>query len=359
MLPLHILLKQLTTLQSLTVERLLQESVSFDSKALLVFNSMMLGQNAEEIKAECHLTDDNYPKYERPIYNCILEIYGVKANTVKDNLLIETYYAVNETVYNNEDEKAKNLERIFHQLKKNQIEQESVDLLLALHKLHLGTPLQAVYSHLYDKYKKIKQANNTAIEIFVGLNKKLTSYLKNRSNDDIARKMILDYKSIRQLNGEAENRSLSTILNVSRLLLASIGNQKQLLKDDNIDEVVLLSNCKNDVDNLPFGVERYFMQNIIMQIEMLQNTEELVSRKEKETKSIKSAHVRFTEPYNFSFPNEVYQQIDKDYKIAAELAAYRNNKKKRSLPKLPFTSSVGRNINSFSFSGDSWSIPST
>jgi hypothetical protein len=94
-----------------------------------------------------------------------------------------------------------------------------------------------------------------------------------------------------------------------------------------------------------------------MQIEMLQNTEELVSYTE--TYSVK-AHVRFTEPYNFSFPMEVYQQIDNDLKVAAELAAYRNNKKKhRLLPKLPFTSSVGRNINSFSFSGGSWSIPST
>lgn len=349
MLPLHILLKQLTTLQSLTVERLLQESVSFDSKVLLVFNSMMLGQNADEIKAECHLTDENYPKYERPIYNCILDLYGIKALSAKDNLLIETYYAVNETVYNNEDEKAKNLERIFHQLKKYQIEQESVDLLLELHKLHLGTPLQAVYSHLYDKYKKIQQANNAAIKVFIGLNKKLASYLKNINNKDLVRKMILDYKLIRQINNEAENSTLSTILNVSKLLLSSIGNQKQLLKENTIDEVALLLNCKDEIENLPFGVERYFLQNIIMQVELLCSKNKIACKDNMN-------HLRFTEAYNFCFPSEVFQQINKDNKVAAELTAFR---KKHSMPQLAFKRAVGRKINSFSFSGDSWSIPST
>ena len=125
-------------------------------------------------------------------------------------------------------------------LKKHNIEQESADLLLALHKLHLGTPLQAVYSHLYDKYKKIRQANNSAFKIFTGLNKKLSSFLKNKNNTDLTRKMISDYKLIRQLNESFENRTLTAILNLSRLMLSAIGQQKQLLREDNITEEELL-----------------------------------------------------------------------------------------------------------------------
>ena len=356
MLPLHTLLNQLSILQCLTVEQLLQKTVSYDSKALLVFNSMMLGQTAEEIKAECHLTDENYPKYERPIYNCILEVYGIKAKSVKDNLLAEAYYAVNETVYSSDEEKAKNLERIFHQLKKNKIEQESADLLLELHKLHLGTPLQAVYSHLYDKYKNIRQANNTAFKIFIGLNKKLSSLLKNRKNEDLARKMILDYKSIRQLNDGSENRTLTAILNLSKLLLSTIGNQKQLLREDSISEEVLLDICKHDIAEMPMGVEQYFLQNILDQIELLQNKEELISYHN--SYQIKSKHIRFTEPNNFNFPSEVYQQIDKDIKIAAKVAAIRSNKRKRTKA-TSFPLAMKYKINSFSFSGGSWSAQST
>lgn len=355
MLPLHTLLNQLTILQSLKVEQLLQSTVSFDSKALLVFNSMLLGQTAEEIKAECHLTDENYPKYERPIYNCILEVYGIKAKSNRDILLTEAYYAVNETVYSSNEEKAKNLERIFHQLKKNNIEQESADLLLALHKLHLGTPLQAVYSHLYEKYKNIRHANNSAFKIFSGLNKKLSSYLKNKNNTDLIKKMIVDYKLIRQLNESSENKTLESILNLSKLMLATLGNQKQLLKEESISEEKLLKICKANVECLPMGVEQYFLKNIVTQIDLLLNKEELISYYSSfENERLQS---KFTEPNNFSFPNEVYQQINKDIKIAEKVAAFQIEKKKRA--KVNFPLAMKYKINSFSFSGDSWSAQST
>ena len=355
MLPLHTLLNQLTILQCLTVEQRLQKTVSFDSKALLVFNSMMLGQTAEEIKAECNLTDENYPKYERPIYNCILEVYGIKAKSYKDNLLTESYYAINETAYSSDEEKAKCLEQVFHQLKKNNIEQESTELLLELHKLHLGTPLQAVYSHLYEKYKNIREANNTAFKLFISLNKKLGSFLKNRNNIDLTRKLILDYKAIRQLNETAENNTLIAILNLCKLMLSTIGNQKQLLKEDNITEDELLKVCKHDIERLPLGVEQYFLQNIVTQIDLLQNKEELVSYNN--SNHIESRHIRFTEPNNFSFPNEVYQQIEKDNKIAARVATLKNRKKKRANASFPLA--MKYKINSFSFSGGSWSTQST
>jgi len=225
---------------------------------------------------------------------------------------------------------------------------------LELHKLHLGTPLQAFYSHLYDKYKKIRQANNSAFKIFIGLNKKLSSFLKNRTNEDLTRKMIMDYKLIRQLNESSENRTLTAVLNLSKLMLSTIGNQKQLLREDNISEQSLLAICKSDIADLPFGVEQYFLQNILAQVDLLQNKEELTSFDN--TYQLKSSHVRFTEPNNFSFPAEVYQQIDKDIKIAEKVAILRNKSRKRT--KASFPLAMKYKINSFSFSGGSWSTQS-
>lgn len=356
MLPLQKLINQLSTMQSLQLERMLQKTVSFDSKSLLVFNSLMLGLNKEEIIRECSLNDDNYPKYERPIYNCLLELYGLTPITAKDEFMNVIYYAINE-LEDETDEKAFNLEKLFHELTKHNIEQEATEILFSLYKLHIGTPLQTVYYHLYSKYNEINQANANAFDLFEELNNLLDEYLTGNQNQEALhfqiRNMIKVYKEIRNLYHAYENRTLLAILNNSKLILTSICGQKQLLKDQNISVNELYTLCQKNIVDLPFGIERYFLKNIYDQLKILTLVESNSS------KSLNYAfplmHKRFSEAHNFGFPKKIFKTIGENVN---------QNKGKRAVFKLlkinpaVFKGSQQSLLN-VNFSGDPVSMPST
>ena len=102
-------------------------------------------------------------------------------------------------------------------------------------------------------------------------------------------------------------------------------------------------------------MEQYFLKNIVTQIDLLLNKEEIINNYNIYQTNFKKNH--FTEPNNFSFPNEVYKQVNNAIKIAEKVAAFQIKKKKRAQIKFPLA--MKYKINSFSFSGDSWSTQST
>ncbi|MBL4709249.1 MAG: hypothetical protein JKY48_12510 [Flavobacteriales bacterium] len=265
MLTVSTLLSQLTTMQQLEVEKSLQSKVAYNSSVLSIFNSMMMGESKKEIMISCYLNDSNYPRLERPILVAIQELYGLKAENARDRFLATVHYAIHLEQFENNAQKTKKLENLFHQMKRFNLEQESAPLLKELTKISKGSPLHAVYLHLYNKYTEMEENNNLVFETFEKLSKKLSYFLDNNSKGITIKDLIVVYKEIRTLHQINENRISETILNTSMLLLASHCKQTQLLKENKWSIKQLLEVCYGQISEMPFGVESLFMDTIFNQ----------------------------------------------------------------------------------------------
>ena len=262
MLAVSTLLNQLTTMQQLVVENDLQSKVAYNSSTLSVFSSMLFGESKKEILASCALDQNNYPKKERPIFQAILDFYGLKAENSKDQFLSVVYFAIHEEQYESRVKKVKRLEDLFHQMKRYELEQESAPLLEELEKSSVGTPLHTVYEHLYNKYHNMEVNNTKAYIAFEKLNVKISDFLGDNVKDYKIRDLIKGYKEIRSIHNENENRVSECILNTTMLLLANYCGQTQLLNENKWTLSNLFETCKTQIENLPFSVERMFMKNI-------------------------------------------------------------------------------------------------
>lgn len=265
MLTVSTLLSQLNTMQQLEVEKILQSKVAFNSTVLSIFNSMMLGETKKEILESCYLNDSNYTRLERPILSAIHKFYGLKAENTRDQFLATVHYSIYEEVFENNAQKMKKLENLFHQMKRYNMEQESANLLKELTLISKGTPLHAVYQHLYKKYAEMENNNNCVFSAFVKLNKKLSNFIDNNSKSIAVEDLIVVYKKIRTLHRNNENRISETVLNTSMLLLASHCGQTQLLKENQWSVKQLFEICHAQILEMPFGVERLFMDTIFNQ----------------------------------------------------------------------------------------------
>jgi|GEM_PF-4678168 len=278
MLSVSTLLNQLTTMQQLAVETDLQSKVAYNSSTLTVFSSMLLGESKKEILVSCVLDNNNYPKKERPIFQAIIDFYGLKAESSRDQFLAEVYFAIHEEVYESKAKKAKRLEGLFHQMKRYELEQESAELLHELAKCSVGTPLHAVYVHLYTKYHQVEINNNKAFTAFEKLNHKLSDFLGENLKGYTIRDLVAGYKEIRTIHNENGDRVSHCILNTTMLLLANHCGQTQLLHQNKWTINQLFETCKVQIENLPFGVERMFMKNIFdtnLKHAVLQNSSEV------------------------------------------------------------------------------------
>lgn len=262
MLPVSALLNQLTTTQQLAIETDLQLKVVYNSSTLSVFSSMLFGETKDEILESCSLDNNNYPRKERPIYQAILDFYGLKAENARDQFLAEVYFAIHEEKYESNAQKVTRLEGLFHQMKKFDLEEESAQLLHELVKKSLASPLHAVYAHLYNKYHTIEINNNKAYSAFEKLNLKISDYLGENLKQHSIRDLIKGYKEIRSIHKLNESRVSECILNLAMLSLVNYCGQVQLLKENKWSIKTLFETCKTQTDKLPFSVERMFVQNI-------------------------------------------------------------------------------------------------
>jgi hypothetical protein len=302
MLSVTTLVNQLTTMQQLAVERDLQSKVAYNSSTLSVYSGMLFGETKKEILANCSLDNKNYPKRERPIYQAILDFYGLKAETTKDQLLSDVYFAIHEETYETNSSKVKKLDELFHQLKRANLEQESAELLLELTNCSKASPLYTVYKHLYDKYNATELNNNLAYQAFEKLNIQLSNFLDGNLKNHSVRDLITTYKELRSIHLENVNRVSESILNVSMLLLANYCGQTQLLNENKWDLSNLLEICKTQIEDLPFGVERMFIQNTF------DNTLKNAIQKEKleiSTLSLRRLELTTNQPSNYNFGLEI------------------------------------------------------
>ena len=315
MLPLTSLVNQLTTMQQLAVERDLQSKVAYNSSTLSVYSSMLLGESKNDILANCSLDNSNYPKRERPIYQAILDFYGLKAESAKDQLLSDVYFAIHEEAYDKNSTKVRKLEELFHQLKRANLEQESAELLLELTNCSKASPLHTVYKHLYDKYHAIELNNNLAYQAFERLNIQLSIFLDENLKNYSVRDLIKTYKEIRSIHLKNDNRISESILNVSMLLLTNYCGQTQLLNENKWDLNNLLEICKVQIENLPFGVERMFIQNTF------DNTLKNAIQEEKleiSTLSLRRLELTTNHPSNYNFGLEISEKQSSKQEIQRE-----------------------------------------
>lgn len=265
MLPLSSILSQLSVMQQLLVEKSLQAQQGFNSKSLLIFNLLAEGQTKEEILQDGLVDEESYFSFERPIYNCILKLFDLTPSTTRDHFVAEVSYSIHDQSYKNDQEKGRFLENLFHQMKRYSIEQDSALLLKELYRLNEGNPLQAVYQHLYLKYDTIAKINAEIFDIFNQLNTQLSSFLIDSETTIEMKELIGHYKAIRNLHRRAENRTSQTVLDVTMLLLSTYCGQTQLLKEQSKSMNQLFIDCKTQIQELPFGLERYFLTNIFRQ----------------------------------------------------------------------------------------------
>ena len=281
MLTTSTLLNQLTTKQQLIIASAIKAKVAHNSATLHLFQSMLSGNSENQISNSYNLCPNDYAKIERPILQVILDFYGMKPENARDQFLSDVYYAIQEEAYESNAKKVKRLEELFHQMKRYELEQESANLLKALEQSSVGTPLHTVYEHLCNKYRDIEANNLKAYVTFQKLNAKISDFLGDNSKGHSIRNLISEFKKIRAIHRKNENRVSECIMNTSMLLLASYCKQTQLLNENKWTLSDLFETCKNQIEILPFGVERMFLKNIFdmsLKQALLENTFEINTR---------------------------------------------------------------------------------
>lgn len=304
-------------------DRSFYSSVEIGHSSDFIFEGYTKGKSNEEIISVINsranspkISTDQFNVAEKAIYNEILNWYGLKAESRKDQLPSLTLYAINQVTEEN-DNLAARLEKLFHELKKNSIEHIAFPLLKKLCELYSDSPLEAVYQHLYDKYKAIDANNDVARRTFENLNTKLGLYCKNRNTPEITRSMIRDFKQIRSLNERLPNNVSAAYRDLSKLTLIVACNQNQLLKDSTLSLYGFIEECKKKVDALEFGVERFFLQNIYQQLLLLNKCNK--HDESKLVKCFKSINKKQRNAYNFNFPTDIYRKIQRHiYHIDAD-----------------------------------------
>lgn len=310
MLSLNKVLEQLNDAQLLKLEGNLQKRVSYNSQELLVFNCAMLGQTEEETLTVCGIGKKNYVKYARTVYKTIEDLFDMKPKSIAERLFTEVHYAIYQDTYPSDMERAKKCELLFHRLKREELEQESYPLLYELHQLHIGSPLEAVYEHLYKKYLKICRINRNAFEVFEAFNLLFTEYIHIEDSvqaNEVRKEMIRKYKKLRSLqdNPDYANNTLKSLLLLTKLSLVKVCHQKQLLFDSGMQVDDLEYECGRAVKRLPYGMENFLLSTLFNNLEQL-NLDDLPQ----------SADEDESEPQYFNFPS------------LAELIQLINNKKR-------------------------------
>lgn len=257
------LLNQLSPMQQLKVESTLQSQFAFDSTTLMVFNSIMIGESREETVNNCNLSIRSYNKAAFPIRTVIQQTLGIIANSKRDLFLAE----VNSFVHNSEEvdntKRLKELEELFHQMKRYSLEQESAELLDKMVQLSTNSPLRFVYHHLFQKYSAIEKLNNQLYSKFEKFNIAATYFLDGNPKGITVKDLIVQFKEIRTLAVKNHNPVSEAILNTTKLVLATHFDQVQLLKQNNWTLGQLIEECKKTITNMHFGCERAYLENIL------------------------------------------------------------------------------------------------
>jgi len=302
------IVKQLRGQAATDIRALLQKDLTYAEISLQIFDAYRAEAESFQLREELRLDDKSFKIFERIIYLTILRYFGLEDYSMKDVLATTVFYALNGNSKKNNTDRIKELEGYFHAMKRYEIEEEASSLLSELYLLSQGSQLETVYRHLYLKYREIDSLISAALQILLGLHNKVEKYLSH-ANQSLVRDMIQDFKLLRTLSeNHPESKNLECLTNLAKIQLVVLVGQDQLLKDGNLDIDSLLFSCKNQIDALAFGLKRFYLQNILAQLQCYHLVKHDCLEEAMEM-SDQLSNKSMLEAYNFEFPTVVYKDI--------------------------------------------------
>ncbi len=276
----------------------------YNQFTLVIFDGFLKGNTAEEIQTELNLDLKSFKLFERNIEKTIFDFYELEDKKVQDLIFSSIFYSLYSSKHESLADRNAELEQLFHSMKQFGIEQAAAPLLKSLYEANINSPLEAVYEHLYSKYANMAKLNQAIYTEFEQFNLFLDDYLRGSNQASQSRILVKQYKKIREMAKLADNNTAKMILQLCKLICIVYCGQDQLLRNDSIGLGELLTSTHQGIENLPFGLDRFYLKNVFQHAyaKHLEN----VDKKEiaryilkKETES------HLFEAYNFNFPNEV------------------------------------------------------
>jgi hypothetical protein len=295
------IVQQLNKSQAKQLCLMLAKDNAYAELTLPIFNAYRNGENELSTQRSSNLNYNSFKIIERLIYRTILSFYDVEDISVKDLIQTTLFYAIYGSTQKSKNQKKIELEDLFHQLKRFQIDQQAAPLLKELTTYYKDTQLESVYNYMYGYYTKVEATNQRVIKLYVQFNQKLTDY-QDEGNQSVLKELIVIYKQIRTLFIKNENPTAASFYYLCKLSLAILSDQKQILRDGSWEVEDLLSQSKHLIQELPFGMMRFYLQNIVTMIDVTH----LYKNGLKQEASMLYNNItrsKLTQAYNFAFPN--------------------------------------------------------
>lgn len=306
-------LLQLNPLHAKAIRSELAKDEGYNQFTLFIFDAYLKRKEEKSIQAELKINQKSFKLFERSIGKAIFEFYGIEDKTVQDLIFSSIFYSLYGTSHKSEQNRTEELEQLFHTMKQFNIEEASAPLLEALKEVNIGSPLEAVYTHLHNKYVTIAAEIDEMIAHFSRMNGILGIYEKESENKTLLKKQLISaYKSIRAIAENHNNNTAQVLLNLAKLNCVVFAQQDQILKDGNTKLGTLITSTNLLIDKLPFGIDRYYFRNVYHHIyaRHLANVDKHDIAKILLNKVDDAA---LFEAQNFNFPNEISQTfIDRE-----------------------------------------------
>jgi len=263
------IVKHLNQAHANELRLILKEDSVYSELTLPIFDAYRNGESELQAQRSSNLKPNSFKIIERLIYRSILSLYNYEDIHVKDLVQTNLFYCIYGSTHKSNSQKREELESVFHQLKRFQIDQQAAQIVKQLAHLYTGTQLESVYKYMFNYYSKIESANNKIIELFTTFNEKLNAYISNDRDKDL-KECILIYKQIRTICRKYDNKTAQSICVSCKLSLAVLANQSQILLDGAWKVEDLLKVSRNLVEALPFSMMRFYMENINTTLEITQ-----------------------------------------------------------------------------------------
>lgn len=276
----------------------------YNKFTLFILDSYLAGETEQNVQDKLNLNLKSFKLFERNIEKVIFEFYGLEDKKVQDLIFSSIFYSLYSSIHESADARNKELEQLFHTMKQFEIEQVAAPILENLYEANRNTPLEAVYEHLYLKYNRIAELNNKLFSQLSSFNQTLGSYIKGEKS---AEDLIKIFSSIQSLSTEADNNTARIIFQLSKLACLVFADQKQLLKEGEMGLGELLTNTNHGISKLPFGIDRFYLQNIYQHI-YARHLENVDKTEIARFLLKKQSTTHLMEASNFNFPNQVSQK---------------------------------------------------
>jgi hypothetical protein len=322
MIAVSTLIDHLTQEQLSAIQTQLKEDKTYAVYTLPILEQLLQDKHPEEIAERMQLNDHSYKVFERIIYRNILSYFEVEDKSVKDILPTTVFYAIYGINQKCAEERSSDLEKLFLDMKRHHIQEESIDLLKALYLCNKETQMETVYFHLYEKYRGMAMLSDKGAQYFSQMNYMLGRYLM-EGEATLIRSMINEYKKIRSLaEREPESYTLQNVKNIARLTLVVICKQEQLLLQDKTSIDELISDCREGIDKLSFGMKKFYLKNIIDHLELyLVDGLEMENEEQKSRLMSQASAKGLAEAFNYGFPNSLMEVNRESHRKTISLKA--------------------------------------